>query len=179
MAKKKKTSLNIINLVAALIGFVSVIMFIVLPMIKLTLGTDANNIETSYKGLGMIFGGTINCDVTTTITAFGNTKTATETVEINDIAFNAMACISLLLVAFGSVFTLISTLKKNKLLSLVSAILLLVGGILMFTIKGSCVEALSATSGIEYFSLGIGAIISAIMSIFAGGIVLLQRVLKK
>lgn len=183
MAKKKQSGLNLVNVVAAIIGILAVVLFVVLPMVKSTVGEEGNNVVALYKGFGMIFGGTVNSDVTTTITLLGKTTSATDTVEIKEVAFNAVAFFSLLLVLLGSVATLLATfaksLKGNKLFTFVAGALLAIGGILMFTLKGSCVNALDASSAIEYFTLGIGAIVAAIMSIVAGAIVILQPVLKK
>ena len=180
---KKKSGLNLVNVIAVVVGILAVILFILLPMVKVTIGSEGNQMVSLYKGFGMIFGGTVNSDVTTTITVLGTTTTSTDTVEIKEVAFNTMAFFSLLLVVLGtlatSMVTFAKSLKGNKLFTFIAGALLVVGGILMFTVKGSSITALDASGGEEYFKLGIGAIIAAIMSITAGSIVILQPVLKK
>ena len=183
MAKKNSNKINLVNVVAVVVAVVAVVLFAVLPMVKVTMGEEGNQMVGLYKGFGMIFGGTVTGDVTTTITAFGKTTTSTDVVEITDVAFNTMAFVSFLLVVLGIVATLVTTFvksfSKNKLFTLVAGALLVVGGVLMFTVKGSAITALDATSASEYFSLAYGPIVAGILAIVAGAGVVGYPYLKK
>ena len=183
MAKKSSSKLNLVNLVAVILGIVAVVLFAVLPMVKTTIGDEGNQMVGLYKGFSMIFGGTVSSDVTTTITAFGKTTTSTDVVEIEDVALNTMAFVSFLLVVLGIVATLVTTFvksfSKNKLFTLVAGALILVGGILMFTVKGSAITALDAANASKYFTLGIGPIVAGILAIVSGAAVAVYPIVKK
>ena len=68
MAKKSSKKLNLVNVVGALIAMVAVVLFIFLPMVKGTMGEEGNQVVALYSGFGMVFGGTVNVNVTTTVT---------------------------------------------------------------------------------------------------------------
>ena len=183
MAKKKSTKLNLVNVVCALVALVAVILFVCLPMVKSTLGNEGNQIVTIYKGFGMIFGGNVNADVTTTLTIGNSVSTRADVATIENVAFNTMAFVSMLLVVLGVALTFVVTfvkqVKGNKLFTLVAAALLVVGGILMFTVKGSSLTALDSVKAAEYFSLAVGPILAGILSILAGAGIVAYPVLKK
>lgn len=183
MAKKKTNKLNLVNIVAILLAIVAVALFIFLPMLKLTVGDEGNQIVTVYKGLGMIFGGTVNSEITTTVTLFGNTTTSTDTLAIEDIELNMMALVSLLLLVIGLVATgattFVKSFTKNKIFTFIAGILLVVGGILMLTLKDSAIEVLGASLLSDSFSLGIGTILASICAIVSGAIVGIYPIVKK
>jgi len=185
MAKKSSKKLNLVNVVGALIAMVAVVLFIFLPMVKGTMGEEGNQVVALYSGFGMVFGGTVNVNVTTTVTGIltGNVTTTTGVETIENVALNTMAMLSTLLVVLGAIFTLLVTfakkLKGNKLFTLVAGALLVVGGVLMFTVKGSSLTALEATNAAKYFSLAIGPILAGILSILAGVLVAVYPALKK
>ena len=184
MAKKKKVQKpSLVNIFAVLLAVIAIALFALLPMVKATIGEEGNQIVTIYKGFGMIFGGTVNSDISTTTTIFGNTNTVKTTLEIDNLSFNTMAFISLCVVTIGIIATLATTFSKNqksnKIFTTVSGALLVIGGILMFTIKAPTLEILSLSKVSEYCSLGLGTILAGILSIFAGGLVVVYPIIKK
>lgn len=183
MAKKKSTKLNLANIVCALVALLAVVLFIFLPMVKSTLGEEGNQIITIYKGFGMIFGGTVEANVKTTITIGNSVSNSNDVATIKDVAFNTMAFLSVLLVVLGAALTFVVTfvkqVKGNKLFTLAAGALLVIGGILMFTVKGSSLTALDAVKSAKYFSLAVGPILAGILSILAGAGIIVYPSLKK
>ena len=183
MAKKKTNKLNLANIVAILLAFVAIVLFVFLPMLKLTIGEEGNQAVTLYKGVGMIFGGTINTEVTTTVTLFGKTTTSTDTLRLDELEFNTMAFVSLLLVVLGLVATVVTTFvksfKKNKIFTFLAGALTIAGGILMLTLKNSTIEVLGLDLFSEQCALGIGAIIASICAIVSGAVVAVYPIVKK
>ena len=194
MAKKKKRGNDFINLIAILLSLGAILVFILSPMLQITLGEEGNNIIQKFSGPGMIFGGTVEVNSTTTTTLFGKTTTTIDNSQIENIALNKMALIALCLVALGVIITLFVTMKKSFLfgmkpnpkilkfhnvITLIAGILLISGGIIMLTVKNSSIIALNATNlPLEYFALGLGPIVSACLSIIAGTSITLSLALK-
>ena len=185
MAKKKASKTNVVNFIAILLAVLSIALFVALPMIKQTITLGKLETVSTYGGFGMIFGGKVSAHITSTI----GSNTSSSTAELEKVGFNAMAFISLLLVVLGLVATLMTTFVKsfkgNKLFTLVAGALLVVGGVLMLTLKGSSLKAIypdaleSIEEIAEYTKLGIGAIISAILAMVAGAGIIVFPLLKK
>lgn len=179
MAKKNSKGLNVVNLIAAVLGALAIVIYGVLPMIKSTIGSVSETV-TQYKGFAMIFGGTAITEWTTTI---GSTTT-TGVGEVADVAFNTGAFFALLLVVLGSILTavipFVKSLSNNKLLVVAAGLLTIVGGILMFCSKGFAMNAFDITEKLrEYYALSYGAIIAGVISVCAGAVTVVYPFVKK
>lgn len=183
MAKKKASNskhLGLASIIATALGVLSVILFGVLPMMKSTLTTYLSETNYLYSGFSMIFGGEATNNWTTVYNS-GTTTTGSSLVEVS---FNTMAFVAFLLVVLGTLVSLANlvskSLAKNKLVGLLAALLLLAGGVMMVTVKGSCLTALNINEHlVDLYSLGYGAIVSGIVAMLAGLTTAAVSVLKK
>ncbi len=173
MAKKKikkKSSLKLFNILVVALGIFSGVLFTILPMIKATLTTYASETKNMYSGIAMIFGGEATNNWTTN---YGNGDNSVSGSRLVEVSFNVMACMALVLVILGALLVLVAllskSLSKNKLVGLLASIMLLSGGVLMLTIRSSCLTALNVNEYlVDLYSLAYGAIVSGILAILAG-----------
>lgn len=180
---KKALKCKYIPLLFSLVSILAVILFMVLPMIVIktevtALGKTVFS-ETTYKGVGMIFGGSAEAFAKTTVDKTTTTKTDT----IPEIKFNGLAFVAFLLVVLGVVAQIVTVFVKKveqiKLVPLVASALVLVGGILMFCVKGSAGAALEFDKDLmEYVHLGSGPIVAGILACLAGACGIALPVLK-
>lgn len=180
MAKAKKSSISYLPVIAGVIAVVAVILYAVLPMVSYKSTGFGITTTFSLSGFGMIFGSEELAYTSIASTA----KSSTELELTTEVAFNTMAFIAFLLVAIGAVLALatpfVKALSSNKLVAIIVGALMLVGGILMFTSKGAAMTALDVNENlVEYYSLGIGAIIGGILAIIAGLATAASGLLKK
>jgi len=168
---KKNNKLNFVTLGLALVAIVSAFLFALLPMVKTVVKIGSSETVTNYGGFSMIFGGTVSesevLGVTIKVTA----------------SFNTLAFIAFLLVVVGAilmvVFEFVPSLKSNKIVALIPAAVIFIGGILMFCVKGSAATALDAEEIKDDFLLAAGPIVGGIFAVLAGGAGVVLPVLKK
>ena len=177
---KKNSSFGWLNILIAALGISSGVVFATLPMIKATLTTYASETVNMYSGIAMIFGGEATNNWTTT---YGNNSYVSGT-RMVELTFNTMAFIALVLVVLGSLLALAThlskVLSKNKFVGLFTGLLLLAGGILMVTIRTSCLTALDINEHlVDLYSLAYGAIVAGIIAMVAGISSIAITVLKK
>lgn len=177
MSKKKSGSFfgSILALAAIVLGVVAVLLFALLPMMKLTINLgDLGSSEATIGGFGMIFGGTATV-------ASGDNSEALE-----GLAANTMAIVAFIVAVLGIVALVVGLLMKNKIAKGVGGLVLAVGGVLMFCVLDSSLTAIFAGVGgmkpgdfgydtalaafkeIANPSLGIGAIIGGVAGILGG-----------
>ena len=162
MAKKKTNSSKIFNVIALLLGIVALAMLF-LSAVKIPDTTVlGKTIEgESLTGLQVAFGYSEN--------------------DIQCLSFSVMGLLPWVLILVGVVFTLInSTGKKgSKLLGIISALLFIGAGVIMFFMPNFMVFA-ETISGLALkaftWNVGIGAIIAGISSILAGILSLVDQV---
>lgn len=169
MAKKKssKKSFNlgkILYLVAAVLGIVALVMMFV-ETVKVP-DTDLGILGTveheGYSGLKV---------------AFGHKED-----DVAILKFSFMGLLPYLLVVAGVVITIVNMLakKSNKILDFVSAVALVVAGVLFFIMPSFMVFADNIVAKVVAeadFKIVTGAIVSAISSIAAGAVVLVKAIL--
>lgn len=164
---KKNNKLNFVTLGLALVAIVSAFLFALLPMVKTVVKIGSSETVTNYGGFSMIFGGTVIEGKVLSVTA----------------NFNTLAFIAFLLVLVGAilmvVFEFVPSLKSNKIMALIPAALVFIGGILMFCVKGSAATALDAEEIKDDFLLAAGPIVGGIFAVLAGGAGVVLPVLKK
>ena len=170
-SKSKKQISTFLGLISFVLGIVALLLFALLPMLKMTI---QNVGEGTLGGFGMIFGGTVNA-------VSGDVSE-----EIDGIAVNVVALIAFIVLALGLIAVAVGTFKKSKIINLVSCLLFVVAGILMFCVVDSSLNAViaglvgmepgdfgydTAVSIIKELanpSLGIGAILGGVVSILGG-----------
>lgn len=172
---KKKVGFNLIGLILAVVAIISVILFACLPMVKSVVKVISIETTTTYGGFGMIFGGNANI----VITAGNSTTKGT----LEDIGFNAIAFIAFLVVVLGAIGQILSVFVKKvakcKYSFLASSALVLLGGILMFCVKGGALAALDLTDASDSFVLAVGPILAGILACLSGAAGVVLKVLKK
>lgn len=171
MAKKKlsKKSFNlgkVLYFVAAVLGIVALVMMFVetVKVPDTDLGILGKVEYEGYSGLKVAFGHKEN--------------------DVAILKFSFMALLPYLLVVAGIVLTVLNMVgkKSNKILDFVSAIALVVAGVLFFIMPSFMVFADNLIAKVVAeadFKIVTGAIVSAISSIAAGVIVFCKTILKK
>lgn len=164
---KKNSKLNFITLGLAFVALISAFLFALLPMVKTVLKLGSSETVTNYGGFSMIFGGTVIEGKVVNVTA----------------DFNTLAFIAFLLVVVGAilmvVFEFVPSLKNNKIVALIPAAVVFLGGILMFCVKGSAATALGLEDVKDDVLLAAGPIVGGIFAVLAGGAGVVLPVLKK
>lgn len=180
---KKALKCKYIPLLFSLVSVLAVILFMVLPMIVFKTEETVFNqtvvTEITFKGAGMIFGG--SAEAFAKVTSNGTTGTTTETID--EIKFNGLAFVAFLLVVLGVVAQVLTVFVKKveqiKLVPLVASALVLVGGILMFCVKGSAGAALEFDEeSMEYVHLASGPIVAGLLACLAGACGIALPILK-
>lgn len=186
MAKKKTSGfVKYLPLLAGVLGIVAVLLFVFLPMVTMTVENSLGSGVSVYKysGLGMIFG---SDELVATYTSSGYKLSSLngtfKTDYTYEVAFNTMAFVSFALVFVGAALTLAScfakSLSNNKFAKLFAALVLVVGGVLMFMVKDSAITALNIGIFDELYALGIGAILGGVLACLSG-VTLALSVVKK
>ena len=186
MAKKKSNSLlKYLPVIAGVLGFVALVLFAFLPMVTNTSEAVVGDGVTVYKysGFGMLFG---SSEFVATYTSSGYklaSMNGTFEAPAFEVEFNTLAFVAFALVLVGAAVSVavsfVKGLAKNKLVSLVAGLLMIVGAVLMFTVKNSAAVALGAEDFVEYLDLGAGAIVGGIVAAVAGLTSVASAVLKK
>ena len=179
--KKKKSNLKVlksITYIAIAMGIFSCFLYGYLPMMKSTVSI-ANNTNL-YSGFAMIFGGEATVEWST-LTINDITQTGIRYIDVN---FNTVAFIGFIAVVLGVIVSLlqlaIKSIHKNKIIGLLSALLILSGGIGMICVRDSALTAMNINKALQsLYEIGYGAIISGIMAIISGVSIGVINFLKK
>lgn len=158
---KRKNKTNYIVVIAGIIAIVAAILYLTLPITRYSFTIGKEEVSATFGGFSMIFGGrkTLLEDLVYGIT-------------VKETSANLGAIIALLLPLVGGFVAILSQFVKplkTKSVVLVSGLLMIIGAILMLFSKNFAVSSLEVSEKLrEYYTLGIGAIISAILSIGSG-----------
>ncbi|MDR0934945.1 MAG: hypothetical protein LBM03_01405 [Erysipelotrichaceae bacterium] len=127
---KSKISFNLLTIcgiAVGVLGILSAVLFMVAPIVA-TLSQTILSVEItasiSVPGILAIFGGTGE------VTTVSGSTTVVSTV--NDMKFNFMGLLVIILLVLGAIAIVVGAIKKSKLLICVAVLLLLVGAILSF-----------------------------------------------
>ncbi len=146
--KKNKTVALAISAIAVLLGIVAIVMMFV-PSIGI------KDFDTTFKGMEATFG------YQGTVPFVGTKYTVLE--------FSIMNLISYILVAGGIVFTILGAMGKgSKFAGFIAAGAFVVAGVFFFLMPQFTVFNSGATNLNDNFTLGAGAIVSAVCSLLAG-----------
>ena len=155
--------------VAVVFGVIAICLMFVNSTNYVTIAGDSKEVAKAYTGFQTVFG----------YKETGLLGTA----EV--LKFSFLNLLSYLLVLAGTVLSLLSLLlkKKNKVFDFVAAVLFVVGGVMLFlqpvftvAVEGYVYQGLLVTTK---FELGVGAVLSAVLSIVAGCTVCTKAILKK
>lgn len=159
---RKSCRINTNNFITIALIVISICILTIMPMVKSV--TEAfSNTTVTYKGIGMIIGGNVDVESTSILV---NNKVITDSYLIeSNFNLNAFSIVLLNLISIIIIFavTYLKSIRKNKILPVIASILLVISAIMTLTIKNSAVKALGFEYAKDYFSLGYGSIISAII----------------
>lgn len=184
--KTRKNTSPIISSLIILLAIVGVVLLVVLPLISIKIEVLGQKMSIDLSGFGMIFGGSAS-SVTTIETSLGSLEPEKSTLD--NIGVNTMALIGVILVLAGVVVEIVGgILLKSKVVKLIAGLALIAGGVMMFLIVPSSLDAVfaelkSVVGNLDlselqkYTSLGSGAIAGAVCSLVAGCIGTLSALL--
>jgi hypothetical protein len=167
---KALENIKFVGVIAAVFGIVASILFGVLPMVKVVIEATKYTSEyvTTYSGFAMIFGGK------PTVIANGS---AIDSSLISKLGLNVTAFLGFLFVLLGSIFGVVipfvKKLNKNKVYAIVAGALMVVGALLMFSVKGNAASVMAGENGDvdsikDMLTLASGPIVAGILALVGG-----------
>ncbi len=166
---KKSNNKQIFFLVALLLGVVVIAMFF-LPFVKYHFGSDSNYHETLFSGFNCMFGAdNIKTSVVTSIGSISGEAASTKLVPVV-----LISGILLVVAIVAALLTKIVDKKKVFIVKVIAAGLFIAGAVLAVAlVKTSFLSVNDKGSG-DYYSVGIGAILTCVFSALAGVGILLS-----
>lgn len=181
MIKAKTPNVYSSNIIAAVIGILSLMVFGVVPMVRSTFTIEnVSEVVTSYKSFSMIFGGTaIGSQITTNLIDGTKSKVL---LDISDVKFNRIAFLAAMLVVIGIIsafyVSFIKQERERKIFLIIAGCFFILGGICLLLVKDSSINALSMKEYAKNFKLASGAIIASSLSFISGIITIVSCFIK-
>lgn len=165
IAKRRKVmefiKKNLLAVIVAGAGLLALILGLILPGATLTIGSETGTINF----LGLVFG-----NATLTVSGGG----ASVAMKFGDGGMSIFGLISILALVAGIALTIVSIFVKDKKFDFIGAILVAVAGVFMFLLLVAGTDITSGAISTSFadaykeYSLGIGAILYAIIAILGG-----------